>query len=42
MSDLPLGGWVLLGVQDDGQMTGLSKSDIATWLDHAVTASLNA
>jgi len=32
MSNLQLGRWVLLGVQDDGQMTGLSSSDLATWL----------
>jgi predicted HTH transcriptional regulator len=43
MSNLPLGGWVLLGVQDDGHMKGLSESDLATWLEHdEVTASLNA
>jgi hypothetical protein len=27
MSNLPLGGWILLGVQDDGQMSGLSESE---------------
>jgi len=43
MSNLQLGGWVLLGVQDDGQMTGLSPNDLATWLEHdEVTAGLNA
>lgn len=43
MSNLQLGGWVLLGVQDDGQMTGLLQDDLASWLQHdEVTAGLNA
>jgi hypothetical protein len=43
MSNLQLGGWVLLGIQDDGQMSGLVQDDLASWLEHdEVTASLNA
>ena len=43
MSNLQFGGWVLLGVEDDGHITGLSPSDLATWTDHDdVSASLNA
>ena len=43
MSNLQLGGWVLLGVQDDGQMSGLVQGDLASWLEHdEVTAGLNA
>lgn len=43
MSNLHLGGWVLLGVQDDGQATGLSEAELATWLEHdEVAAGLNA
>ena len=43
MSNLQLGGWVLLGVQDDGQITGLLPDDLASWLQHdEVTAGLNA
>lgn len=43
MSNLQLGGWVLLGVQDDGQLTGLLPDDLASWLEHdEVTAGLNA
>jgi predicted HTH transcriptional regulator len=43
MSNLQLGGWVLLGVQDDGQITGLLPNDLASWLQHdEVTAGLNA
>jgi len=33
----------LLGIQDDGQMSGLVLDDLASWLEHdEVTASLNA
>jgi hypothetical protein len=43
MSNLQLGGWVLLGVQDDGQLTGLVPDDLASWLEHdEVAAGLNA
>src|SRR3954471_371958 len=43
MSNLQLGGWVLLGVQDDGGMSGLSEDDLASWLEHDEVASgLNA
>jgi len=43
MSNRQLGGWVLLGVQDDGQLTGLLPDDLASWLEHdEVTAGLNA
>ena len=43
MSNLQLGGWVLLGIQDDGQMSGLAEDDLTSWLEHdEVTASLNA
>lgn len=43
MSNLQLGGWVVLGVQDDGEMTGLSPNDLVSWLAHdEVTAGLNA
>ena len=43
MSNLQLGGWVLLGIQDDGQMSGLVQDDLPSWLEHdEVTASLNA
>lgn len=43
MSNLQLGGWVLLGIQDDGQMSGLVQDDLASWLEHdELTASLNA
>ena len=43
MSNLQLGGWILLGVQDDGQLTGLLPDDLGSWLEHdEVTAGLNA
>jgi hypothetical protein len=43
MSNFQLGGWVLLGIQDDSQMSGLVEDDLASWLEHdEVTASLNA
>ena len=43
MSNLQLGGWVLLGVQDDGTLMGLTPDDLASWLERdEVTAGLNA
>ena len=43
MSNLALGGWVILGVKDDGMMVGLSSSDAQTWLENdELNAGLNA
>jgi predicted HTH transcriptional regulator len=43
MANLPLGGWIILGIQDDGSLTGLNGADHATWFEHdELTAGLNA
>ena len=43
LSNLQLGGWVLLGVRDNGEVVGLSETDLGSWLERdAVTAGLNA
>ena len=43
MSNLPLGGWVIVGVQDDGTPDGLSAPDFATWFEtDELSAGLNA
>src|SRR4051812_20542386 len=43
MSNLPLGGWVILGLKDDGALAGMNSFDLATWEEHdEVTAAFNA
>lgn len=43
MTNLPLGGWVVLGIQDNGAMDGVNDADLPTWFEHdELTAGLNA
>jgi predicted HTH transcriptional regulator len=43
MTNLPLGGWIVLGIQDDGSLNGVTDADLATWFEHdELTAGLNA
>lgn len=43
MSNLRLGGWIILGVRSDGILTGLPDAHLQTWMEHdELSAGLNA